>query len=157
MYSFTIILISAGKPGSWQDLTQEYLTRLTPYAKCKVIELPQASFSSEQQRQKVQAQEAEAMRRSISKGSYTVACDEHGKKATSPQFAQQLKTWSEQETKNITFLLGGPLGVQPELRHSTQFQLALSSLTFPHDLARVVLLEQLYRAMTILIGKTYHY
>ncbi|MEK7539832.1 MAG: 23S rRNA (pseudouridine(1915)-N(3))-methyltransferase RlmH [Patescibacteria group bacterium] len=157
MYSFTLLVVSASKPGPWKDLAQEYQTRLTPYAKCKLIEIPQAVFSSAAERQKVQAQEAEVLRKSISKGAYTVACDERGKFFTSTQFAQQLKTWSEQETRNITFLLGGPLGLQPALVQTVQAKLALSSFTFPHDLARVVLLEQLYRAMTILKGKTYHY
>lgn len=157
MFSFTLIVISASKPGPWKDLAAEYLVRLSPYAKCKLIEIPQAVFSSAAERLKVQAQEAEALSRSISRDSFTVACDEGGKSFTSAQFAQQLNMWSEQETRNITFLLGGPLGLQPEFMQTAQAKLALSAFTFPHDLARVVLLEQLYRAMTILQHKTYHY
>lgn len=157
MYSFTFILISAAKPGPWKELAEEYLARLKPYAKCKLVELPQVSFSSEAQRLKVQAQEAEIIRKSISTDSFTVMCDERGKSFTSTQFAQQLRTWSEQETRNITFIMGGPLGLHPDLLAKADAKLALSAFTFPHDLARVVLVEQIYRAMTILHKKTYHY
>lgn len=157
MYSFIFVLVSAAKPGPWKELATDYLTRLKPYAKCKIVELPQASFASEQQRLKVQAQEADLIRKSISNGTFTVMCDEKGKSFTSTQFATQLRMWSEQETRNITFVMGGPLGLHPDLLAEAGVKLALSAFTFPHDLARVVLLEQVYRAMTILQHKTYHY
>lgn len=157
MYSLTFIIVSAAKRGPWQELSQDYLKRLSPYAKCKVVAIPHMSFSSEAQREKVQAQEAGAIRRSISPGSFVIVCDEHGKTFTSTQFATQLTTWSEQETRNLTFILGGPLGLDPSLKKISNASLALSSFTLAHDLAAVTLLEQVYRSMTIITRKTYHY
>lgn len=157
MYSFTFIMVSAAKRGPWQDLSQDYLKRLSPYAKCQVASVPHVAFSSAAQREKVQAQEAEAVRKSISSNNFIILCDEHGKTFTSTQFAKQLTTWSEHHTRHLTFVLGGPLGLHASLKPLANATLALSPLTFPHDLAQVILLEQVYRAMTIQSGKTYHY
>lgn len=157
MFSFHFITVSSAKLGPWFDLTQDYLKRLSPYAKIKWIQVPHVSFSSPAERTKVQAQEADRIRKSISTGSYLIACDEQGQHFTSQAFAGQLTRWSEQERRLLTLVLGGPLGLDPSLLQAANQKLALSTFTLPHDLAQLVLAEQIYRAMTVVHKKVYHY
>jgi len=105
----------------------------------------------------VQRVEAEKIKKVISENAVMVACDETGREFTSQQFADQLTAWLENSQRELTFVIGGPLGLDSELVQSYDHQLALSKMTLPHDEARVFLLEQLYRAMTIQHNKTYHY
>lgn len=157
MFSFQLISVSATTSGPYRELQAEYAKRLQPFAKLARLDVPHVAFSSTAERERVQVKEAERLRKSIFTGSLVVALDETGKHFTSEQFAQQLLKWSEQETRTISFVLGGPLGLDPQLKKEAHAILSLSTLTFPHDLAQVVLLEQLYRALTILRKKTYHY
>jgi 23S rRNA (pseudouridine1915-N3)-methyltransferase len=85
----------------------------------------------------------------------TVALDERGADWTTAQLAQQLRRWRD-ASEHVSFLIGGPDGLSPELKTGASLQLRLSSLTLPHALARVVLVEQLYRAWSILANHPYH-
>ena len=89
------------------------------------------------------------------KGSRVIALDERGKDQTTQNLATQLAGW-RQEGFDITFLIGGADGLDPSLKESAQAMWRLSSLTLPHAMARVLLVEQLYRAWTILQGHPYH-
>ena len=85
-----------------------------------------------------------------------VALDEHGKTLGSRDFAARLKAWEEQGAPEILFLLGGADGLAPELRAQANFVLSLGQMTWPHLLARAMLVEQIYRAQQILAGHPYH-
>lgn len=149
-----IILITVGKikePGLL-DLADQYLNRLKPYAKLKLVELPASSFSPVNQ-EKAKAAESARITEALSKQSgrqiYLLA--ERGKEFSSPALATFLA-----ESGPLTLVIGGALGFSAQL-YAKYPQLSLSPLTFPHELARVILLEQLYRATTILSDKKYHY
>lgn len=92
----------------------------------------------------------------LAEGSRLVALDPGGKMPTSPELAELLTRWEEQGAGRITFVLGGPLGLAPEVTARADLVLSLSALTFTHEMARLLLLEQLYRAWTIKIGSGYH-
>ena len=85
-----------------------------------------------------------------------VALDEKGQSLTSPQLAKQLQEWANRGTRTIAFLIGGDSGLSERTRHEATLTLSLSALTLPHQLVRVFLAEQLYRAGTIMAGHPYH-
>ncbi len=156
MYRFRILAVGPLHHEYAALAAAEYLKRLRPFAKVDVEEIGKRAFRSLSERERVQGIEAAHLVAHLTNDEYVVALDEAGKAMPSEKFAQLLKR--EGETGRIvTFLIGGPLGLSPETKKTAHLTLSLSPLTFPHEMARVVLLEQLYRAMTILAGKTYHY
>jgi 23S rRNA (pseudouridine1915-N3)-methyltransferase len=100
-------------------------------------------------------QEADALTAAAG-ASVRVVMDERGQLLTSAELAQQLERWMNSGAKQISFIIGGAAGLEPSLRDSADLLLALSPMTLPHELARVILSEQLYRAMTIIRGEPYH-
>ncbi len=92
----------------------------------------------------------------IRKPSYVVMLDSRGEQLSSKTLAQRISDWENQGKHHITFIVGGPLGFTKEVLEKADMVLSLSKMTFPHDLARVILLEQLYRAFTIKAGTGYH-
>ena len=97
----------------------------------------------------------ERLRTAIPAGSVLVALDERGKDWTTTQFAEALGRWRD-AADTVSFVIGGPDGLDPEVKRSARVQLRLSSMTLPHALARVLLAEQLYRAWSLLAGHPYH-
>ncbi|EKD76307.1 MAG: hypothetical protein ACD_43C00157G0001 [uncultured bacterium] len=157
MFVFHLIIVSKPTLDSWSSLETQYIQRLQPWAKLKLHIVKQVPFHSIDERVKVLAEEGKAIRRILPKVAYVIACDEHGNEYASTDFATKLELWSEHHTKPIVYIIGGPLGLDPTLIKQADAQLALAKWTFSHDLAQIVLLEQLYRACTITAGKTYHY
>ena len=100
-----------------------------------------------------QRKEEENIKENIKKNEILIALNENGQCLTSKQFAQKLMDFHNQ---NITFAIGGADGLSPSLNNSADWQLSLSPLTFPHEIARLLLIEQLYRAKTIAQGGPYH-
>lgn len=100
--------------------------------------------------------EAQRLLKTSAASSFTIALDEGGRQMTSAAFAKLLGKQADCGIKTCAFLIGGPDGHGPELLAAADFKLSLGALTLPHGLARVVLIEQLYRAATILTGHPYH-
>lgn len=155
MHSITLITVGTLKK-LWQDADAEYRKRLRPYAKLNVIEVPEVPFRDSRDAPRVQKHEAEHIVKRIPQDAFRVALDMRGKNLISEQFARVLNDQSE-GGRQIVFLVGGSLGLSGDLRDSCNLTLSLGSLTLTHQLARIVLLEQLYRGMTIIHSKTYHY
>lgn len=155
MLSFTIIAVGSLK-SLWREADSEYRKRLRPYAKVNMIEVPEVPFRDPRDSLRVQKHEAEHISKRIPQDAFTIALDLRGKNLTSEQFARVINDQAE-GGRQIAFLIGGPLGLAGDLRDSCNLTLSLGSLTLTHQLARIVLFEQLYRAMTILHGKQYHY
>lgn len=157
MFQFHIITVSHPSVGPWEELQREYIKRLQLFARCQIQVVKQVKFNSVNERESVQKQEARAIQKILPAQTTIVACDEFGKEYTSKKFSLQLETWSIQQTQPIVFVIGGPLGLHKTFLEQAHAKLAFSQFTFPHDLAQILLLEQLYRACTIATGKTYHY
>lgn len=156
MLKITIAAVGSLKEPFWKDAIAEYQKRLSAFAKVSVVEVTDTPFKSAGEAAAVMRAEAELLKKKISDGAFAVALVKEGKNLTTEKFAETLDR-EGQGGREIIFLIGGPLGLDPELAASCHMRLSLSSLTFTHGEARAILFEQLYRAMTIRARKTYHY
>jgi len=153
MWDITILAVGKIKEKYWQAASAEYLKRLQPYARLKIEELKAEPFSSAT-REKAKKAEAKRIEDYLKKrpGSLVMLLAESGRRTDSFIFAETLKNINQP----LILVIGGALGFGENL-FGVYPKISLSKLTFPHELARVILLEQLYRAAAILNGKTYHY
>lgn len=154
-----VLAVGKLKERYWQDAQAEYMKRLSRFGSVQVCEvaeerLPEnASAALEAQgRQK----EGERLLKAITKGNRVIALDLSGDMPDSPQLAERFRTWTLGGCSGFSFLVGGSTGLSPEVVRTADERLCLSRMTFPHQLARIVLLEQLYRAMKINGNETYH-
>ena len=133
-------------------LIEEYLLRLSHFAKCEVSEFRETAGA---QRKVGIDRDSQRISDGLRDGAINVLLDPDGDEWTSPQLAEQIEQWQNSGTREVTFILGGPNGVSAELAARASQRWSLSRLTLTHEMARVVLLEQLYRAYTIIHGLPY--
>ena len=155
MFKIKIIALGKFKEKAYLDLEKEYLKRLTPYAKVKIVELPEVSYRKNEDIEKIKAREAESITKQLTNNGTVILLEEKGDLKTSHEYARFLEKIGGLG-KEIVFVLGSGLGLHGSLRAKSQYSFSLSPLTFPHNMARVILEEQIYRACTILSGKEYH-
>jgi 23S rRNA (pseudouridine1915-N3)-methyltransferase len=156
-----IIVICVGrlKQGPERELAQRYRERFDDIARklgfrnLDIHELPESTARSAASRM---SEEAAAMDRLIPDNSILVALDERGDAFGSAAFAAILSRWRDNGVANIVFLIGGADGLSPDLQRKAARSMAFGAATWPHQLVRVMLLEQIYRAATILAGHPYH-
>lgn len=137
----------------------EYEKRLKPYAKVKITELkdePTPQNASEAQEEQIKAVEGERILDKISKDSYVIALDLRGKELTSTGLAKKINEQMVYGASEIVFVIGGSLGLAPEVLSRAQLKLAFGRLTYPHQLMRLILIEQIYRSFKIIRGEPYH-
>lgn len=156
MLDITIVALGKIKEKYWQQALDEYLKRLRPYCKLAIHEIPEVKFASIREKDRVLAKEAETIEMNIPEHHCVITLDQRGRHFTSEQFASKLSEWS-MFGKKITFIIGGPLGLHPRILSLARASVSLSTLTFTHQMARVLLLEQIYRAVTIQNRLNYHY
>jgi 23S rRNA (pseudouridine1915-N3)-methyltransferase len=136
----------------------EYAKRLLRYTRLEIIEVDDEPVpSGDQERQAVKIREGERLQRRVPQGCLLVAMDSMGAQFTSEAFAAWLGQQQMTGRGNLVFMLGGTLGLPPTMLAQAYLRLSLSAFTFPHQLARVVLMEQLYRSFRILRQEPYHY
>lgn len=156
MYKITIIAVGELNESYWKDAQKEYLKRMVPYAKIDIKELQDESSRNVSDRARILQKEGERIVKAIPKNSPVLVLDIHGRKTGSEEFARMLENKGG-NGEHLCFIIGGPLGLSDESLAKASASVSLSFLTFTHQLARIVVLEQIYRAMTILHGKHYHY
>lgn len=140
------------KDARLRSLIEDYLKRLGHFVRCEVTELRETVGSDLQSGiEKDSKRISDALR----SGAVTVLLDPGGVEWTSPHLADEVRRWNGNGTKEVTFIIGGPLGVSPELAAAVDKRWSLSRLTFTHEMARAVVLEQVYRAYTIVHGLPY--
>ncbi len=122
--------------------------------KCEVIEIREARGISEKYENKIKTVEAEGFEKN-SKDSYIICLSHEGREMSSTEFARHLKKVASDSARPVTFIVGGFLGLHEKILKKANFHLSLSKMTFSHELIRVVLLEQIYRALSILKGMQY--
>lgn len=153
-----IVIRAIGKiPQGWQRQgAAEYLERLSPFAAVNVVELPEGHDSSAKP-DLVRTRQAEAISllKGIPEDSLVIALDETGTGFSSTSFANHLAEWSA-GGKTLVFVIGGSWGLDESVRKRANAIVSFGKMTFPHALARIILLEQLYRTAMIQSGKTYH-
>ncbi len=155
-----IIQIGKSKHHFIHDAEAEYLKRLQAFATVKVSILRESHVSmsaNPQQRSKAVESEGKNILAALPKKTYLVALDEHGKGMSSIEFGHMVKRIKDFEGGNLTFIIGGPFGLSDHVKSKADLILSFSEFTFTHEIIRVLLLEQIYRAYTIIINKTYHY
>lgn len=156
MLNLKLIAVGKLKEKAFIELEKEYLKRLKPFAKISVIEIPDQPHTNETDASIARQKEAEKILKQIKTDSYTIAFDEAGKSLTTQHFAVLLKPFNE-SGHEVNLIIGGSTGLDESIKKRADIILSLSPLTFTHNFARVILAEQLYRVVTILNGKKYHY
>lgn len=144
---------------NWQrEACAEYLKRLTRYGKYEIVEVPdepEPQNASAVLAERVMYREGQALLKQIKPADYVVALCIRGKQLSSEQLAQSVCEW-EAGGRRVVFIIGGSLGLSPEVTDRADYKLSFSPMTFPHQLMRVILLEQIYRAEKINAGERYH-
>ncbi len=156
MFDITIISVGALKEDYWRSAVAEYEKRLRPFARLTIAEVSQTPFRSADDRRRVLAAEAEKILRRIPKNAIAVALAIDGKNVSTDEFAAYISQRGGGGA-HLCFIIGGPLGLDPSVLAACADRISLSPLTFTHQIARILLLEQVYRAAAILSGKRYHY
>ena len=159
MLHIEIICVGKLKEDYLKSAIAEYLKRLSKYCSCRVIELPDEKLPtplSEADKRKVIEKESNSILSHIKENSYVFALDLKGKQYTSEEFSEKLSNIALRENSTITFLIGGTLGMSQELLEHANQLVCFSKMTFPHQLIRVFLLEQLFRSFKIQNNETYH-
>ncbi len=152
--TLTIAAVGKLRTSHWRAAQQDYLQRLRRYVKVSLVEVRDVAGGSLPDDLAI-VREAAALTQATRQAAWTVALDVTGQQLDSEGLADYVRRHVEIH-RDLAFVIGGPVGLAPELLASCSARLSLSPLTLPHELARVVLLEQLYRAMTILSGERYH-
>lgn len=154
-----VIGIGKIKEKAMKNLIDEYIKRLRPYSKIEVIEVNDESTSdknSEAENKKVMDIEAQRVMKHVKERDYMILLDLHGKMISSEQLAEKMTQITTYQSSDITFVIGGSLGVGEELVKRADFRWKMSDLTFTHQFVRVLVLEQIYRAYKINNNETYH-
>jgi 23S rRNA (pseudouridine1915-N3)-methyltransferase len=149
-----LAVVGRVKEPHWRAACDEYLKRLRPYATVDVVEVPDRDLGTDPGR--AVAAEGVDLLRALPAGSYVIVLDLGGSQRTSEQFSEDLAALMVRGRSDITFVIGGSAGIAPEVLARADVVLSLSKMTLPHQLARVVLLEQLYRAFKIMRNEPYH-
>jgi 23S rRNA (pseudouridine1915-N3)-methyltransferase len=146
---FRFVWIGKTKDKNWRALQDEYLRRLSHFVKCEVIEIKDSAPH--------EGPEIEGNRilQLLNQNSFVCLLDVKGRSLSSQDLAREIENWQNRGMKEIVFVIGGAEGVSAAVSKKAKYLLSLSFLTFTHEMARVVLLEQLYRGYTIIKGFPY--
>jgi 23S rRNA (pseudouridine1915-N3)-methyltransferase len=147
------------KQGPERDLAERYRKRAADAGRgtgLQAIDIVEIKESRADDAARRMLEESIAIANVIPDGAVTVILDERGENMTSASFAGRLQGWRAENKPAVVFVVGGPDGVAAALRQKSGLRLAFGAATWPHQLARIMLLEQLYRAVTILSGHPYH-
>ena len=136
---------------------EEYTRRLAKYFPAEWLIIPVPKNATALSQNEMKAKEAESIRAVLKDDDFLVALDENGKQQTSEQLSAFIGKRATAGTKRIVFLIGGAYGIDTGLLETAAMRWSLSQLTFPHQLVRLILAEQLYRACTILRNEKYHH
>ena len=154
-----LICVGKLKERFYQEACAEYVKRLSPYCKLTITELPEEKLPqapSQAQIDAALAKEAAAIRGRIPPSARVVALCVEGRLRSSEEIARMFPDLAYSREKCLVFLIGGSYGLDETLKSEAQVRLSMSPMTFPHHLARVMLLEQIYRACQINAGTRYH-
>jgi len=149
-----IIWLGKNKDAWISDAIKEYSKRLGHFTKLEIVQLADVSIKIAGTSEAVIAKESKLIEAKLCADDYVVVLDELGEEKTSLEFSRFLINISE--GKRVVFVIGGVFGISDEIKNRADICLSLSRLTFTHRMARVILIEQIYRAMMIAGGKNYH-
>ena len=154
-----IVCIGKLKERYWVDAVSEYSKRLSKYCDLEILQLKEARLAdkaSAADEQNVIFEEGQSILKNIKEGSYVITLEIKGKELSSEELADKIDRLAIEGKCDITFVIGGSLGLSREVSDRADFKLSFSRMTFPHQMMRTVLLEQIYRAFKIIRNETYH-
>lgn len=158
MLTINIICVGKLKEKFFKDAIDEYSKRLSKYCKLNILELPDEKIPDKTNiniENEIKSKECNKIINHIKKDSYIICLDLTGKELSSEQFSKKIEDISMQSSQ-ITFIIGGSLGLTEKVLNLSNQKLCFSKMTFPHQLIRIFLLEQLFRTFKISNGETYH-
>ena len=156
--NITVLTVGKLKEKYFKDAVSEYLKRLSRFGKTEIIELPDEKIPdnvSEKQAEQIKIKEGKNILSHLKNNTYFITLCVEGNELSSEEIAEKINTLS-MRTAHITFAIGGSLGLSDEVKKASSLRLSFGKITLPHQLIRVVLLEQIYRAFKINANETYH-
>ena len=153
----TLLVIGKTTDPHVQALIDDYAKRLTHYVPFSLKVIPELRNTKALTPEQQKAQEADLIRKQLQAGDHLILLDEHGAERRSVEFARWLEKRMAAGARRLVFVVGGPYGFDPSIHTLAKEEISLSQMTFSHQLIRVLFVEQLYRAHTILRGEPYHH
>lgn len=155
----TVLTVGKIKEKYLRDAIAEYTKRLGRYCKLEIIEVADEKTpdnASENAEEMIRQKEAERLLKYIREDAYLITLEIGGKQLTSEEFSEKIEKLGIQGTSHIIFVIGGSIGIGKAVLEKSDYALSFSKMTFPHQLMRVILLEQIYRGFKIIAGEPYH-
>ena len=154
-----VICIGKLKEKYWTDAVGEYMKRLSRCASVEIVELKEVRLPDKAgpaEEEKVKIEEGREILKSIKDGTYVITLEIQGKQLSSEELASKIENLGLEGRSDVAFVIGGSLGLSAEVSKRADFKLSFSKMTFPHQMMRVVLLEQIYRSFKIIRHEAYH-
>ena len=155
----TVISVGKIKEKFFKDALNEYTKRLSKYCKLEIIEVSDEKTKenmSETEENIIKEKEGKKILKNIKEREYVITLEINGKNLSSEQLASHIKELGITGNSSITFIIGGSIGLSKEVSKRANYKLSFSKMTFPHQMMRVILLEQVYRSFRIINGEPYH-
>ena len=159
MQKVTILCVGKLKEKFYADAVSEYSKRLSRFCKLDIVELNEERLPEDPSPAQIEAalsKEADAIRAKLPPSTMVIALCVEGRQRSSEELARLMADSATQGVSHLVFLIGGSFGLHPSVKERAQLRLSMSPMTFPHHLARVMVLEQVYRAFQINLGTRYH-
>lgn len=157
--NISVICVGKLKERYWTDAVGEYSKRLKSYCNLEIVELKESRLPDKAgpaEEQAVKEAEGEEILKKIRSGVYVVTLEVKGRMLSSEKLAEKVEKLAVDGVSNLGFVIGGSLGLSEAVSRRADFKLSFSEMTFPHQMMRVILLEQLYRSFKIIRNETYH-
>lgn len=157
--NITILAVGKIKEAFYKDAVAEYAKRLSRYCRLEIIEVadePTPENASLAQEYAIREKEAQRILKKLRDGSFVIALEIAGEKYDSEKFAKKLENLALQGKSQLVFIIGGSLGLSKSVLEQADVRLSFSDMTFPHQLMRIILCEQIYRAFRMIGGEPYH-
>ncbi|MFC3419332.1 23S rRNA (pseudouridine(1915)-N(3))-methyltransferase RlmH [Salinicoccus hispanicus] len=155
----TLITVGKLKEKYWQQAVDEYKKRLSGYTKLELVEVPdekEPNNASEKDIENIKDKEAEKILSRIKDSQHVVTLEIHGKTYTSEQLAKQYQQWMNTGKSDVVFIIGGSNGLGQAVKKRSDQEISFGTLTYPHQMMKVMLMEQIYRANKIIKNESYH-
>lgn len=153
----SLIVIGKTTDNRFETLIKEYTDRIGHYIPFGIEVIPELKNAKNLSQDQQKEREAELLQKQLQPGDYIVLLDEHGRERRSMDFAQWMQKKMAAAPKRLVFVVGGPYGFAPQIHRMANEEISLSQMTFSHQMIRLLFVEQIYRAMTILHNEPYHH
>jgi 23S rRNA (pseudouridine1915-N3)-methyltransferase len=150
-----LLYVETSKDAWIKSFEEDYKKKISRFVKLELLPIKSSKHSRDQAQQKIKDEEQKILK-AIKDNEFVILCDERGKSFSSEDFAKKLKSLEDTANKDITLVIGGAFGIGAEVKNRANLTLKLSEFVLSHQIALTVVMEQLYRAQTIVHGKKYH-